>query len=69
MVELHIKENEIPDFLYYIIIFNSLFPNVLEECKVIIHIIEGHTNRIVNTLTYARFISTYDTYGLNKIAQ
>ncbi len=69
MVELHIKEDEVQKYLYFILIFNTLFPKVLEECEMIIYITDINSGKKKAGVSYDNFINLYDYYGLNQVAQ
>lgn len=69
MVELHIREDDVQRYLYFIIIFNALFPKVLEESNMIIYIIDSQSGEKLHGISYWNFLNTYDHYGFNEIAR
>lgn len=69
MVELHIKEDEVQKYLYFIVVFNALFPKVLEQSDIIIYISDTLNNNRIHCLTYWNFLNMYDHYGLNQVAR
>lgn len=68
MVELHIKEDEVAKYLYFIVVFNALFPKILEESNLRIYIVEVHTGRWKCCHSYTSFLQAYDHLGLNEVA-
>ena len=69
MVELHIKENEVQKYLYFMTIFNTLFPKILDESEMVIYITDKHSGAKKAGVSYDNFINLYDDYGLNQVAQ
>lgn len=69
MVKLHITSKDIKKSIYLIVLFNTVFPKILEESNLIINIEDANNPSNVQKMTYTKFISTYDYYGLNLIAE
>ena len=67
MVEINIHANEIKKYIFLIVLFNAVFPRELEQSGMMINIADSECN--VKKMAYEHFISTYDHYGLNQIAE
>lgn len=67
MVEIYITSEEISKYTYLIILFNSVFPQIMEGSGMIVNI-EFAENNILR-MPYEYFIHLYDNYGLNKVAE
>ncbi len=67
MVAIFITSEEITKYIYLIILFNAVFPKVLETSGLMINIdmLDGYRQ----TLTYDHFIYLYDHYGLAQVAE
>lgn len=67
MVEINITSRDITKYIYLIVLFNAVFPQLLENSGMIINIdtLDGN----VQSLQYEHFIHLYDHYGLNQIAE
>ena len=67
MVEINITPDEISKYIYLILLFNAVFPQILEESGMMINI-EYPENNILQ-MPYEYFIHLNDNYGLNQIAE
>ena len=52
-----------------IVLFNAIFPRVLEQSGMMITIEDAEDAANINTMAYEKFIDRYDMYGLNQIAE
>lgn len=69
MVEVYISSNEIKKYIYMIVLFNAVFPKVLEQSGVMITIEDAEDSTNVHRMCYDNSIAKYDMYGLNQIAE
>lgn len=67
MIEINITSRDITKYIYLTVLFNAVFPNLLETSGIMINIdtLDGNVQR----LQYEHFIHLYDHYGLNQIAE
>ena len=64
MVEIRITPDEISKYIYLILLFNAVFPQIMEECGMMINIEYN-----ILQLPYDYFVHLYDNYGLNQVAE
>ena len=69
MVEIYMTYNEIKKYMFMIILFNAVFPNLLEQSGIMINIKDSEDYSNVHRMPYEFFIVAYDHYGLNMIAE
>ncbi len=69
MVEIYIKSGEIKKYIFMIVLFNAVFPQILEQSGIMINISDSNDSSNVQRLPYENFIDIYDHYGLNRIAE
>ena len=69
MVEIFITSDEIRKYIFMIVLFNAIFPRVLEQSGMMINIADKENNTNIQRLPYDNFIDIYDHYGLNRIAE
>lgn len=69
MVEIYITSGEIKKYIFMIVLFNAIFPRVLEQSGMIINIWDTDNSCNNQRLAYQNFIEEYDHYGLNEIAE
>ena len=69
MVDIYITSDEIKKYIFMIVLFNAIFPKVLEQSGIIINISDAEDINNVQRLPYDNFIERYDMYGLNQIAE
>lgn len=69
MVEIYIKSGEIKKYIFMIVLFNAVFPQILEQSGIMINISDSNDSSNVQRLPYENFIDIYDHYGLNQIAE
>lgn len=65
MADIYITPKDIRKYIFMIVLFNAVFPKVLEESNVMINISD---NGNVTKMCYDSFINTFDSYGLNHVA-
>ncbi len=69
MVNIYITSDEIKKYIFMIVLFNAIFPRVLEQSGMMITIEDAEDAANINTMAYEKFIDRYDMYGLNQIAE
>lgn len=69
MVDIYITSDEIKKYILMIILFNAIFPKVLEQSGMMITIEDADDSSYIKRMPYAHFIDRYDMYGLNQIAE
>ncbi len=69
MVEIFIKSDEIKKYIFMIVLFNAVFPQILEQSGIMINIADNEDSRNIQRLPYNNFIDIYDHYGLNQVAE
>ncbi len=69
MVDIYIKSDEIKKYIFMIVLFNAVFPQILEQSGMMINIFDQDGNNNIQRLPYDNFIEIYDHYGLNRIAE
>lgn len=69
MVEIYITSSEIKKYIFMIVLFNAIFPRVLEQSGIMINIWDTENSSNTQRLAYQSFIEEYDHYGLNEIAE
>ncbi len=69
MVDIYITSDEIKKYIFMIVLFNAVFPKLLEQSGVMINIFDSGDSGNIERLPYENFIDIYDHYGLNNIAQ
>ncbi len=69
MVNIHITSDEIKKYIFMIVLFNAVFPKVLEQSGMMITIEDAEDSTNVHKMCYDSFIERYDMYGLNQIAE
>ena len=69
MVEIYITSGEIKKYIFMIVLFNAIFPRVLEQSGMVINIWDTDNSCNNQRLAYQNFIEEYDHYGLNEIAE
>ena len=69
LVDIYITSDEIKKYIFMIVLFNAIFPRVLEESGMVINIEDAEDSTYIKRMEYAHFIEHYDFYGLNQIAQ
>ncbi len=67
MVDIYITSDEIKKYIFMIVLFNAVFPRILEQSGIMINIEDNQNN--VQRMEYETFINTYDYFGLNQIAK
>ena len=69
MVDIYITSDEIKKYIFMIVLFNAVFPQILEQSGMMINIFDQDGNNNIQRLPYDNFIEIYDHYGLNRIAE
>lgn len=69
MVDIYITSNDIKKYIFMIVLFNAVFPTILEQSDIMINIRDVNNASNVQRMPYEIFIKIYDHYGLNQIAQ
>lgn len=69
MVDIYITSDEIRKYIFMIVLFNAIFPQILEQSGMMINIADKEDSSNVQRLPYENFIDIYDHYGLNMIAE
>ncbi len=69
MVEIFITSDEIKKYIFMIVLFNAIFPRILEQSGMMINIADKEDVTNIQRLPYDNFIDIYDHYGLNQIAE
>lgn len=69
MVNIYITSDEIKKYIFMIVLFNAIFPKVLEQSGMMITIEDAEDSTNVHRMCYDNFIARYDMYGLNQIAE
>ncbi len=69
MVDIYITSNEIKKYIFMIVLFNAIFPKVLEQSGMMINIEDAEDSGYICRMPYNNFIDRYDMYGLNQIAE
>ncbi len=69
MIEIYITSSEIKKYIFMIVLFNAIFPRILEQSGIMINIADNNDSSNVQRLPYENFIDIYDHYGLNRIAE
>lgn len=69
MVDIYITSNEIKKYIFMIVLFNAIFPRVLEQSDMMINIEDADDSTYIKRMEYSHFIERYDFYGLNQIAE
>ncbi len=69
MVNIYITSDEIRKYIFMIVLFNAIFPKVLEQSGMMITIEDAEDSKNVHRMGYDNFIERYDMYGLNQIAE
>lgn len=69
MVDIYITSDEIKKYIFMIVLFNAIFPRVLEQSGMMITIEDAEDASNIRTMAYENFIDRYDMYGLNQIAE
>ncbi len=69
MVDIYITSDEIKKYIFMIVLFNAVFPQILEQSGMMINIADKDDNTNIQRLPYENFIDIYDHYGLNRIAE
>lgn len=69
MVDIYITSDEIKKYIFMIVLFNAIFPRVLELSGMMITIEDAEDASNIRTMAYENFIDRYDMYGLNQIAE
>ncbi len=69
MVEIYITSDDIRKYIFMIVLFNAVFPRILEQSGMMINISDKEDSSNVQRLPYENFIDIYDHYGLNQIAE
>ena len=69
MVDIYITSDEIRKYIFMIVLFNAIFPQILEQSGMMINIADKDDSSNVQRLPYENFIDIYDHYGLNMIAE
>ena len=69
MVDIYITSNEIKKYIFMIVLFNAIFPKVLEQSGMMINIEDAEDSDYIRRMPYNNFIDRYDMYGLNQIAE
>lgn len=68
MAKVYISSKQISKYLYYITLFNAIFPKVLEESDLTLWVEDPYDNDNVHCLSYDRFLEKFDSFGLNQAA-
>ena len=69
MVDIYITSDEIKKYIFMIVLFNAVFPQILERSGMMINIADKDDSTNIQRLPYENFIDIYDHYGLNRIAE
>lgn len=69
MVDIYITSDEIKKYIFMIVLFNAIFPKVLEQSGMMVNIEDAEDPTNVRRMAYENFIDRYDLYGLNQIAE
>lgn len=69
MVDIYITSNEIKKYIFMIVLFNAIFPKVLEQSGMMVNIEDAEDPTNIRRMAYENFIDRYDLYGLNQIAE
>ena len=69
MVEIFITKKDIEKYVYMLVVFNAVFPGLIEECGVVINLKENEYSENIIQMPYEYFISEFDCLGLNEIAE
>ena len=65
MAKVYINSKQISKYLYYITLFNAIFPQVLEESDITLWVEDPHDTDNIHCLSYQNFLEKFDSYGLN----
>lgn len=68
MVDIYITSDEIKKYIFMIVLFNAIFPKVLEQSGMMVNIEDAEDPTNIRRMAYENFIDRYDLYGLNQIA-
>lgn len=68
MVDIHITSAEIKKYILFIVLFNAVFPKLLEQSSLTIWVEDIENDDNVLCLSYYDFINKYDHFGLNEVA-
>ena len=69
MVDIYITSDEIKKYIFMIVLFNAIFPKVLEQSGMMVNIEDAEDPTNIRRMAYENFIDRYDLYGLNQIAK
>lgn len=69
MVDIYITSDEIKKYIFMIVLFNAIFPKVLEQSGMMVNIEDAEDPTNIRRMAYENFIARYDLYGLNQIAE
>lgn len=69
MVDIYITSDEIKKYIFMIVLFNAIFPKVLEQSGMMVNIEDAEEPTNIRRMAYENFIDRYDLYGLNQIAE
>ncbi|CDE58987.1 unknown [Fusobacterium sp. CAG:439] len=69
MVDIYITSDEIKKYIFMIVLFNAIFPKVLEQSGMMVNIEDAEDPTNIRRMAYENFIDRYDLYGLNQIAE
>lgn len=69
MVDIYITSDEIKKYIFMIVLFNAIFPKVLEQSGMMVNIEDAEDPTYIRRMAYESFIDRYDLYGLNQIAE
>ena len=68
MVDIYITSDEIKKYIFMIVLFNAIFPKVLEQSGMMVNIEDAEDPTNIRRMAYENFIDRYDLYGLNQIS-
>ena len=69
IVDIYITSDEIKKYIFMIVLFNAIFPKVLEQSGMMVNIEDAEDPTNIRRMAYENFIDRYDLYGLNQIAE